>query len=129
MSDTAHKSTEEKKQYFDSEEVLQKKINILAEEILKSSHFIAFTGAGISTSSGVPDYRSGVDTVLPTGPGVWEKKALGIKDDGSKKLTTMEKALPSFTHMTLIALEEAGFLKSLISQNTDGLHFRSGFPP
>ena len=39
----------------------------------------------------------------------------------------MAKAIPSFTHMTLVALEEAGYLKYLVSQNTDGLHMRSGF--
>ena len=36
---------------------------------------IAFTGAGISTSSGVPDYRSGLGTVLKCGAGAWEKLA------------------------------------------------------
>lgn len=41
----------------------------------------------------------------------------------------MAKAIPSFTHMTLVALEEAGYLKYLVSQNTDGLHIRSGFNP
>ena len=34
-----------------------------------------FTGAGISTESGIPDFRSGMNTSLETGPGVWELRA------------------------------------------------------
>jgi ABC-type uncharacterized transport system permease subunit len=73
MASTAHKTEEEKKEYFDTEEELDKKIEILAGLILQSEHFIAFTGAGISTASGIPDFRSGMGTVLKTGPGAWEK--------------------------------------------------------
>lgn len=127
MAHTAHKTDDEKKEYFDPPEVLDKKINQLAELVLSSKHFIAFTGAGISTACGIPDFRSGKDTVLPTGPGAWEKKALNINPK-PKLNVEMAKARPSFTHMSLIALEKAGLLKFLISQNTDGLHLRSGFP-
>ena len=95
---------------------------------MKSKYFIAFTGAGISTSCGIPDYRSGVNTVLPTGPGAWEKKAQKVKSDPKKKVD-MNKAIPSFTHMALVSLERAGLLKYLVSQNTDGLHMKSGFNP
>ena len=75
MADTAHKTEEEKREYFDSEEELIQKVDLLAQMILSSEHFVAFTGAGISTSAGIPDYRSGVHTVLLTGPGCWEKAA------------------------------------------------------
>ena len=73
--DTAIKSEEEKKEYFDSPEVLDQKCEMLAKMIRKSKNFVAFTGAGISTASGIPDYRSGADTVLQTGAGCWEDMA------------------------------------------------------
>lgn len=101
----------------------------MAELIKNSKYFTAFTGAGISTSTGIPDFRSGVNTVLPTGAGVWEKQAKKIQQDRKLIKTSMLKAYPSPTHMSLVELERKGILKFLISQNVDGLHRRSGFCP
>ena len=129
MADTAHKTEDAKKEYFDSPEELDIKVTQLAEWVRESDHFIAFTGAGISTSAGIPDYRSGFNTVLPTGPGCWEKKAQGKASNKPKIRTEMSKAIPTPTHMSLVKLMEAGRLKYLISQNVDGLHRRSGIPP
>ena len=42
-------------------------IELLAKEIVKSKHLIAFTGAGISTESGIPDYRSKGGKIFPGG--------------------------------------------------------------
>ena len=81
--------------------MLGEKISTIAKLILDSKYFIAFTGAGISTSSGIPDFRSGVNTVLPTGPGAWEKKAQKVKGKGG---VDMNVAVPSFTHMCLVTL-------------------------
>jgi hypothetical protein len=79
MADTAIKTEEEKKEYFDTPEELDRKCDLLAQWIRSSEHFVAFTGAGISTAVGIPDFRSGYDTVLETGPGAWEKAALKAK--------------------------------------------------
>ena len=75
MAATAHKTEAEKKEFFDSPKELDRKVSRLAEMILASEHMVAFTGAGISTSTGIPDYRSGAKTCLPTGPGCWTKLA------------------------------------------------------
>jgi hypothetical protein len=75
MAETAHKNEDAKKEFFDTPEVLEAKVDQLVQWIREAQHFTVFTGAGISTSAGIPDYRSGFNTVLPTGPGCWEKAA------------------------------------------------------
>ena len=75
MAHTAIKTEEEKKEFFDSKQELDEKVSLLAEMIVCAKHVVVFTGAGISTATGIPDYRSGLNTKLPTGPGCWETKA------------------------------------------------------
>ena len=126
---TAHKTEEEKKEIFDSEEEIESKCLELGELIKGSEHFVCFTGAGISTTAGIPDYRSGTNTILKAGPGAWEKKAVGEEAKVKKCITTRSiQAIPTKTHMSFVKLEEEGILKFVISQNTDGLHKRSGLP-
>eukprot|EP01084_Bolivina_argentea_P147504 258059_1 len=122
---------EEAKEYFDTPDELQRKIKVLADLIRNSNHFVAFTGAGISTAAGIADFRSGRNTVLDTGAGAWTRKAAAQKGQSVKKakrkVSTL-KAYPTAAHMALVGLMRAGDLKYLISQNTDGLHRRSGIP-
>jgi len=129
MASTA-RGDEETKEYFDEADVLSDKIEKLANMIKASEHFIAFTGAGISTAAGIPDFRSGKDTALKTGAGVWTKRAAdkkGEKYKQGKSIRNKLQALPTKSHMSLLKLEQEGLLKHLISQNCDGLHRRSGF--
>ena len=135
---TALKTEEEKKEYFDSPEVLDKKVSELAEMIGYSKHMSVFTGAGISTAAGIPDYRSGANTVIKTGAGYWESAAnIDKARKAGKKVhqiprskfdQTIVEAMPTTTHMALVELAERDILKHIISQNIDGLHRKSGIP-
>ena len=129
MASSAIKSEEDKKEYFDSPQKLERKVSLLAGWIKASNHSIAFTGAGISTSAGIPDYRSGYDTVLPTGPGEWEKEAQKRPTGRKLKISSIEEALPTSTHMSFVKLISEKYLKCVVSQNVDGLHRKSGVPP
>ncbi|KAK1353793.1 Deacetylase sirtuin-type domain-containing protein [Heracleum sosnowskyi] len=105
-------------EFFDANKLLQQKIEKLARMIEKSKHLVAFTGAGISTSCGIPDFRGpkGVWTLQHEGKGVPQASL------------PFDRAMPSITHMALVELEKAGILKFVISQNVDSLHLRSGIP-
>ncbi len=103
-------------EHFDPPEEFNAKIKQLAVWIRQSQHMIAFTGAGISTTCGIPDFRSGMNTVLSTGAGAWTLKAAGAPR--TAKTTSTLKAIPSLCHMSLLTLMERGTLKYVVSQNT-----------
>lgn len=141
MADTAIQNEEEKREYFDSPAVLDAKVTQLAQWVRECNHMTAFTGAGVSTSTGIPDYRSGYQTVLETGPGQWELEAYKLKY--KQEMLRNGKPLPaaqtrsfhiaearaSLTHMALVELQSRGILKGVVSQNVDGLHRKTGIIP
>ena len=90
----------------------------VADILRKSNHSVIYTGAGVSTSTGISDYR---------GPnGVWTTLAEGRIPDEQFDLTS---AQPSFTHMAITKLVEVGLVKFVTSTNLDGLHYKSGLVP
>lgn len=109
-----------------------------AKELIQSRYAIALTGAGISTESGIPDFRgpSGVWTKNPDAerrayrsyqkflenPKAWWEERLA----GPSLLGDLERAAPNPGHYALADLEKMGVLKSVITQNVDGLHEKSG---
>lgn len=101
-------------EYQDDPRTLKEKIRIFAELIQSSENCMAYTGAGISTSSGIDDYAS---------------KAKNSKiHEGRKKTGSGLDATPSLGHRTLAKLFEEGFLKHWVQQNHDGLPQKAGMP-
>jgi NAD-dependent deacetylase len=106
----------------------------LREMIDGAERIVAFTGAGISTESGIPDFRSP--------GGIWTKYQPIYFDDfmSSEEMRreawrrkfatdeTMLKAEPNAGHRALARLVEQGKMTAIITQNVDGLHQRSGVP-
>ena len=112
---------------------IQENIEYAAELLRKAKHAVVLTGAGISTPSGIPDFRS-------AGTGLWSR------DEPLEfaSLTTFRinperffiwfrplaekifNAEPNPAHIALAQLEKAGFVKGIITQNIDILHQKAG---
>jgi NAD-dependent SIR2 family protein deacetylase len=90
----------------------------VAKIIVNSNYLVGFTGAGVSTESGLPDFR---------GPeGVWTLRDKGLKPKLPRK--PISEIEPNAGHDAFVELYELGILKYLISQNVDNLHLKSGIP-
>ena len=104
-----------------------------ADLILRAEYFVVFTGAGISTPSGIPDFRS-------AGSGLWtqsdpmEVASLTAFRSHPERFFNWLRPLaqqigsaqPNPAHLALAQLEQARRLKAVITQNIDGLHQRAG---
>ncbi len=115
--------------------VSEEAIQALGEAIDGAQRIVCFTGAGISTESGIPDFRS-------PGTGLWTKiKPIQFQDfvssetarqeSWSRKFSgerTMENAVPNSGHKALARLVEMGKCAAIITQNVDNLHQDSGVP-
>lgn len=108
------------------------KINALVQLIQESGKTLALTGAGVSTGSGIPDFRSS--------SGLWDlydpeevASIQSLRRDPAKfykfNLRWWEdclKARPNSIHGDLAKLEQLGWLLGVVTQNIDGLHQRAG---
>lgn len=99
-------------------ENLQGRIEAFAKMLFKSRYPVFFTGAGISTESGLPDFR---------GPdGLWTRRDKGLPPKSARLWDSVE---PNCGHRALVELQRIGKLKFLITQNVDNLHLKSGIRP
>jgi NAD-dependent deacetylase len=117
-----------------NQEIADQEIIELREMISSSARIVVFTGAGISTESGIPDFR---------GPdGIWKKispiefhdfvRSEEIRRESwSRKFSgssSMAEAEPNAGHIAINELIQAGKISHVITQNVDGLHNKSGVP-
>ncbi|MCX7641297.1 MAG: Sir2 family NAD-dependent protein deacetylase [Elusimicrobiales bacterium] len=111
---------------------LSNDIDLLSQKIISSNKILIFTGAGISTSSGIPDFR---------GPnGVWKNQEPVyyqefISDDNKKRKYWEYKAFmwkyfkqakTTFSHIFIKKLSDTGKVIGIVTQNIDDLHTKSG---
>jgi NAD-dependent deacetylase len=111
----------------------QTAIDFAADLCRQSKHAVLLTGAGISTPSGIPDFRS-------TGTGLWSRdEPLEVASLSTFRTapelffkwfhplaSQIYNALPNPAHLALAGLEKAGHIKSTITQNVDMLHQKAG---
>jgi len=96
---------------------LNERLDILAKWMAESKYLVVFTGAGISTESGLRDFR---------GPeGLWTRRDKGL----STPRQDWSAAEPNDGHKAIAGIQELGKLEFLISQNVDNLHLKSGIRP
>jgi len=111
-------------------------IEAVAEMIIEAKKVVVFTGAGFSTESGVPDFRSP--------GGVWDRfdpSELNLpnfmrSEEVREKYWRMHKMMwetirdaePNAGHFAVNELREMGKLDCVVTQNTDGLHQKAGVP-
>lgn len=103
-------------------------------EILKSSrHAVFFGGAGMSTASGIPDFRgpSGLYSNFAEGAEYFLSRRCLLNEpqrffEFYREKMLYPDALPNEAHLALADLEDDGIIKAVITQNIDGLHQRAG---
>ncbi len=107
--------------------------HLAANLLKKSDNTVVLTGAGISTPSGIPDFRS-------PGVGLWtqiepmEVASLSAFRHNPEQFyhwfqplaAQMHSAQPNPAHLALAKLQAGGFINTIITQNIDGLHTRAG---
>lgn len=113
-------------------EDLSENVKKIAHLLEESNHAVVLTGAGVSTESGVPDFRrpgSGLWTMLD--PELFTINGFranpkAFYEGGASFFRLLQEAEPNEGHTVLAELERRGLVKAVITQNVDGLHQKGG---
>lgn len=106
----------------------------LAEVVgmLRRGPALVLTGAGMSTESGIPDYRSPGGRLSKGRPMTYQEFAhspAAVRRYWARAfvgMRHMRAAAPNRAHFALVELERAGFIRGVVTQNVDGLHVEAG---
>ncbi|MBI1730620.1 Sir2 family NAD-dependent protein deacetylase [Candidatus Acetothermia bacterium] len=108
-------------------------IQQLIQWLKRARYPVALTGAGVSTESGIPDFRSAacglwkmIDPFKVASLEGFLRDTQGFYEFWQWRFAKLSAAEPNITHTTLVKLEERGLLKALITQNIDDLHRAAG---
>jgi NAD-dependent deacetylase len=105
---------------------------MLAELIQAQQPCVVLTGAGVSTESGIPDFRSASGIWARYDPqeyatiDAFRRDPVKVWDFYAKRLGVLATAEPNAAHRALARLEEAGLVRAIVTQNVDGLHQAAG---
>jgi NAD-dependent deacetylase len=115
-------------------EALDKAASRLGAWIQEADRIVAFTGAGISTESGIPDFRSPGGIWSQMQPITYQEfiaSEEARREDWRRRLAMndqLAQAEPNLGHRALASLVRSGKGLGIVTQNIDGLHQRSGVP-
>ncbi|MGE5272635.1 MAG: SIR2 family NAD-dependent protein deacylase [Verrucomicrobiota bacterium] len=104
----------------------------LAELIVEGQPCVVLTGAGVSTESGIPDFRSQTGLWARYDPmeyatiDAFRRNPAKVWDFYSKRLGVLAGARPNGAHLALAELERLGLVEALVTQNVDRLHQAAG---
>jgi NAD-dependent deacetylase len=113
---------------------MEDKLRQIAKGIIASKRVIVFSGAGLSTESGIPDFRSPGGVWDRYDPEDFDFQNFLVSETSREKYWQMatemyesiKPAQPNLAHLAIAELEKLGKLDCVITQNIDGLHFKAG---
>lgn len=106
---------DDKKEFFDFLEELEKKMDFFVKWVKESKYCVMFIGVGISISIGISDFRSGMNIVFKIGLGVWELKVKGVVRKLGVVIFNMLKVIFLFAYMVIVKLYKEGLVKFIVS--------------
>mmetsp|Transcript_30951 Transcript_30951/g.34520 ORF Transcript_30951/g.34520 Transcript_30951/m.34520 type:complete len:390 (-) Transcript_30951:184-1353(-) len=103
-----------KKEWEDEPDVLSKKLKKLEALAHSASNIVFYTGAGVSTSAGVPDFRGD--------KGLRKRGLLGLREED------LDTTMPTISHVIIQHFLDKGIAKAIVTSNHDNMHRKAGAP-